>query len=56
MLSKELGRTYDDDAFADKAIDHIAVPAVVSAKFTTATKSDETFGSDHFAVITTFTE
>lgn len=56
VLTKELGRTYDDDAFADKAIDHIAVPATISSKFAVATKSGETYGSDHFAVMTTYSD
>lgn len=54
VLSKELGRTYDDEDFADKAIDHIAVPGEASGRFAVATKSDATFGSDHFVVITTY--
>lgn len=54
VLSKDLGRTYDDEDFADKAIDHIAVPDQDADRFSIATKSDATFGSDHYVVITTY--
>lgn len=53
VLTSELGRTYDDDAFADRAIDHIAVPADMSASFSSVGKADKTYGSDHFPVFVT---
>jgi endonuclease/exonuclease/phosphatase family metal-dependent hydrolase len=55
VLSAGLGRTYDDDDFADLAIDHIAVSAEQTASFLPAAKSSATFGSDHFAVWTVYT-
>ena len=54
FLSRDLGRTYRDAAFADKAIDHIAVDAAASGRFTTAIKADGLYGSDHFPLITVF--
>ena len=54
VLSRDLGRTYNDTAFADKAIDHIAVPNQHSADFSAASKLDLEFGSDHYPVITTY--
>ena len=54
LLSKDLPRTYDDSAFADRAIDHIAVPADQAARFSTAERADEAFGSDHFPIFVIF--
>jgi exonuclease III len=54
FLTRNLTRTYNDQKFSDLAIDHIVVPANQSSMFAPATKSDDTFGSDHFAVITEF--
>ncbi|MEM9211833.1 MAG: endonuclease/exonuclease/phosphatase family protein [Pseudomonadota bacterium] len=54
VLSDTLGRTYDDEAFADKAIDHIVVAEQHASDFAIAEKADSTFGSDHFPVITHF--
>lgn len=50
VLTSGLGRTYDDDNFADKAIDHLAVTAADATRFTGAGKADKTFGSDHFPI------
>ena len=55
VLSECLGRTYDDTAFADKAIDHIAVPDAEKGHFSNLGKGNSTFGSDHFPIIVTFT-
>lgn len=54
FLTRNLGRTYKDDAFADLAIDHVAVPADQVAMFSVSTKGAETYGSDHFPVVTIF--
>jgi endonuclease/exonuclease/phosphatase family metal-dependent hydrolase len=54
FLTETLGRTYNDNAFADKAIDHIAVPKAKASLFTTATKGSDTYGSDHFPIMTVF--
>ena len=37
---------------ADLAIDHFAVPLSSSREFATATKASDTFGSDHFPILT----
>jgi len=42
--------------FADLAIDHMVVPMAQSSMFATAKKSEDAYGSDHFAVITEFTQ
>lgn len=55
ILTKDLGRTYDDNAFADKAIDHIAVSEFQASGFSAPTVGPETFGSDHFPVSTVWT-
>ena len=54
FLTRNLDRTYDDEKFADLAIDHIAVPEGQSARFTKAAKAGNTFGSDHYPVVTVF--
>lgn len=54
VLTSDLGRTYDDEAFADRAIDHLAVPAGQSAKFQATSKADDVFGSDHFPIYVTY--
>jgi hypothetical protein len=54
FLTRTLGRTYDSERFADLAIDHMAVPSDQSSMFATATKSEDNYGSDHFAVTTDF--
>jgi endonuclease/exonuclease/phosphatase family metal-dependent hydrolase len=56
VLTKALGRTYDDEAFADRAIDHIAVPEQVASKFGLAARIDGLFGSDHFPVMTVYSD
>ena len=56
ILSADLPRTFDDPAFADLAIDHMAVPADVSAKFIDATRAGKTYGSDHFPIMSIFSE
>lgn len=55
VLSRGLGRTYDDTAFGDFAIDHIAVPIASAAKFSAAQKAATAYGSDHFPIWTDFT-
>lgn len=54
FLTRNLGRTYDDDDFADLAIDHVAVPASQASWFVTSTKGAVTYGSDHFPVLTIY--
>ncbi|MES0053513.1 hypothetical protein NKJ66_07805 [Mesorhizobium sp. M0078] len=70
LLTQGLGRTYKDTAFADAAIDHMAVPAGDQADFKAPTlgcnagvdlaqtdwaaKACQLHGSDHFAVVTTY--
>ena len=56
VLSAALPRTFDDTAFADLAIDHMAVPTNQADSFGTATRADETYGSDHFPIITVLSE
>ncbi|MEM7259005.1 MAG: hypothetical protein AAF404_16635, partial [Pseudomonadota bacterium] len=51
FLSRYFTRTYDDTAFADLAIDHIAVPVSKAAYFRNAKLADQTYGSDHFPLI-----
>jgi endonuclease/exonuclease/phosphatase family metal-dependent hydrolase len=55
MLTKDLGRTYDDTDFADKAIDHMSVPASQAASFVAPKVAPDTFGSDHFPISTVWT-
>ncbi|MBY3177587.1 hypothetical protein HFO27_23605 [Rhizobium leguminosarum] len=55
MLTKDLGRTYDDTDFADKAIDHMSVPASQAASFVAPKVAPDTFGSDHFPIFTVWT-
>lgn len=55
VLTEELGRTYDDTAFADKAIDHLSVPASQAAAFDGVGKADDTFGSDHYPIFVSYT-
>lgn len=50
LLSENLGRTFEDTDFADKAIDHIAVPESQQSFFSEAQKGSDTYGSDHFPV------
>lgn len=52
ILSRNMERTYDDTAFANKAIDHIAVPMDQASKFTEAKRIDALFGSDHYPIFT----
>ena len=54
LLTKDLPRTYDDPVFADRAIDHIAVPADQAERFSGIDRAPETFGSDHFPIFVTF--
>jgi endonuclease/exonuclease/phosphatase family metal-dependent hydrolase len=54
VLSRHLPRTYDDLAFADFAIDHIAVPAGVAGRFRAAQRGAKTYGSDHFPIWTSW--
>ncbi|WP_298362801.1 hypothetical protein [uncultured Litoreibacter sp.] len=56
VLTEGLGRTYDSTDFSDLAIDHFAVPVEVSDSFSTATKADRVYGSDHFPIITVYSE
>ncbi|PKA43205.1 hypothetical protein CWR43_14250 [Rhizobium sullae] len=55
MLTKDLGRTFKDTEFADKAIDHISVPAAQAASFAAPKVASDTFGSDHFPIFTAWT-
>jgi hypothetical protein len=55
VLTEDLGRTYDDDAFADRAIDHLAVPQSNAQAFTGVGKANDTFGSDHFPIFINYT-
>jgi len=61
VLSKELPRTYQGDEkpqFADRAIDHIAVPLQHLNRFTVAERPGnekaDRFGSDHYPITTTY--
>lgn len=70
VLTEGLGRTYEDTAFADAAIDHITVPAekkttfsapsltcsdaIPNAKTQWAARACDLHGSDHFAIATRF--
>lgn len=54
VLSKKLESTYDDEAYANVAIDHIAVPSKIASEFTNAKAYNDFFGSDHKPVFTTF--
>lgn len=54
VLTSDLGRTYDDEAFADRAIDHMAAPSDQAGKFHGIAASKKTFGSDHFAIFVNF--
>ena len=51
ILTDDLPRTFDDAAFADRAIDHIAVPASHTDRFAGARRADSTYGSDHYPII-----
>lgn len=50
IVTKDLERTFDDPRFADKAIDHFAVPSDQAGRFTSVEVAGETFGSDHFPI------
>ncbi|ANL47546.1 endonuclease/exonuclease/phosphatase family protein [Rhizobium phaseoli] len=52
MLTKDLGRTFKDTEFADKAIDHMTVPVAQAASFAEPKVAPDTFGSDHFPIFT----
>jgi endonuclease/exonuclease/phosphatase family metal-dependent hydrolase len=61
VLSKDLPRTYQGDEkpqYADRAIDHIAVPLTLLSRFTLAerpgTDKGDRFGSDHYPITTTY--
>ncbi|WP_349941823.1 endonuclease/exonuclease/phosphatase family protein [Fulvimarina sp. MAC8] len=56
VLTKDLGRTYEDTAFADNAIDHVVVPNENASSFSSPEKIEETYGSDHYPIVTTFTK
>ncbi|WP_165447780.1 hypothetical protein [Rhizobium ruizarguesonis] len=55
MLTKDLGRTFKDTDFADKAIDHMTVPAAQASAFAAPKVGPDTFGSDHFPIFTVWT-
>ncbi|MGI9522710.1 MAG: hypothetical protein ACR2PG_13790 [Hyphomicrobiaceae bacterium] len=55
ILSAGLGRTFDDKAFADYAIDHMAVPIGTAHQFANAIRGRELYGSDHFPIFTIWT-
>lgn len=50
IVTEQLGRTYTDTKFADKAIDHIAISDAKVAEFTMPEVSPNAFGSDHFPI------
>jgi endonuclease/exonuclease/phosphatase family metal-dependent hydrolase len=54
MLTRDLGRTFDETAFADKAIDHMAVPVSNASAFAEPKVASETFGSDHYPIFTSW--
>ena len=49
--TRNLPRTFDDKAFADRAIDHMAVPNSQTELFGPASRSDATYGSDHYPIL-----
>ncbi|ANK91538.1 MULTISPECIES: hypothetical protein [unclassified Rhizobium] len=55
MLTKDLGRTFKDAEFADKAIDHMTVPVAQASSFAAPKVAPDTFGSDHFPIFTVWT-
>ena len=55
MTTERLGRTYTDTKYADKAIDHIAIPEAKSAEFSMPEVGSDPFGSDHYPVSITWT-
>ncbi|MGO7353892.1 hypothetical protein ACCS66_04050 [Rhizobium ruizarguesonis] len=55
MLTKDLGRTFRDTEFADKAIDHMTAPVGQAASFAAPKVAPDTFGSDHFPISTVWT-
>lgn len=55
ILSKEMKRTYKDNVFADRAIDHLAVPVKQMAQFEIAVRGKSTKTSDHHPIYTDFT-
>jgi len=55
-LTKDVGETYDSDGFPGVGpIDNIYVAGERSGEFKDTAKSGSTYGSDHFAVYTTYT-
>jgi endonuclease/exonuclease/phosphatase family metal-dependent hydrolase len=55
MLTKDLGRTFKETEFADKAIDHMTVPTPQASAFAAPKVGPDTFGSDHFPIFTVWT-
>lgn len=55
IVTKDLGRTFNETEFADKAIDHMAVPATQASSFAAPKIGPDTFGSDHFPIFTVWT-
>ncbi|MGO7861664.1 hypothetical protein ACC676_08635 [Rhizobium ruizarguesonis] len=55
MLTKDLGRTFRDTEFTDKAIDHMTAPVGQAASFAAPKVVPDTFGSDHFPISTVWT-
>ena len=54
FVSRDFPRTYDDSAYANLAIDHIAVPEDTRDHFTAPGVGDKTFGSDHYPLMVNF--
>ncbi|WP_429930416.1 hypothetical protein [Agrobacterium vitis] len=54
IVTEQLGRTYTDTKFADKAIDHIAISDAKVAQFMMPEISPDSFGSDHFPISITW--
>jgi endonuclease/exonuclease/phosphatase family metal-dependent hydrolase len=51
VLTRDLPRTYNDEAYADRAIDHFAVPADQAMHYSGVARGPDSFGSDHFPIV-----
>ena len=56
VLTKGVTRTYDSGRFSDAAIDHFAIPVKWKKAFKGTEKAQQTFGSDHFPIMTIFND
>jgi endonuclease/exonuclease/phosphatase family metal-dependent hydrolase len=54
FLTRDMGRTFVSEEFADKAIDHLVVPKDQESLFSPPARVGESFGSDHFPILTEF--